>query len=76
MVWVLRTIKNNYPSLNEIFGLSRPKNIPFDAQFHLNPNKEKLRDLYGTSDIFLFPSLQEGSGNPLEKRWFQEALVT
>lgn len=61
----LRKIKEKYSDVAiQIFGLSKPKYIPFDAQFFLSPTKEKLRELYGTSDIFLFPSIQEGSGNP------------
>jgi len=62
---VLKNIKERYPDIEvQIFGLSEPKHIPFDAKFYLNPKKDKLKELYGTSDIFLFPSVQEGSGNP------------
>ena len=62
---VLKKIKNKYPAVKiQIFGLTKPDFIPFDTEFILKPDKNKLRELYGSSEIFLFPSIQEGSGNP------------
>lgn len=62
---VLRRVKEVHPEVKvQIFGLSQPKPLPFEAAIYLRPDRYKLRELYGTSDIFLFPSIQEGSGNP------------
>lgn len=42
-------------------------NLPDDVEYYQNPTKQKLLDLYSNSDIFIFPSLEEGWGlTPLE----------
>ena len=61
----LKRINKKYPNVKiQLWGLTKPKNIPFNASFTHKPYKKKLKEMYGTSDIFLFPSIQEGSANP------------
>jgi len=60
----LTQLKDQYPAIRIImFGWNKPKHLPFEAEFHRRPVKEKLRSIYAQSDIYLFTSLQEGSGN-------------
>ncbi len=35
-----------------------------DIEFHRLPYKERLREIYNSLDIFVFPSHYEGFGNP------------
>lgn len=61
---VLKQLKDQHPAIRILmFGLNRPKHIPFGAEFHFRPFKEELKSIYSQSDIYLFTSLQEGSGN-------------
>jgi glycosyltransferase involved in cell wall biosynthesis len=60
--------KNTFPNLRLImFGMfSKPK---FDCvdEYYQNPSQEKLRELYQSSDIFIYPSREEGWGlTPIE----------
>ena len=60
----LKQLKDQHPAIRILmFGLNRPKHIPFGAEFHFRPFKEELKSIYSQSDIYLFTSLQEGSGN-------------
>lgn len=60
----LSQLKIKYPNIKIImFGLNKPKKIPFEAEFHLKPFKEKIKSIFSQTDIYLFTSLQEGSGN-------------
>lgn len=62
---VLKKVKERHPEAKIVlFGWNEPKNLSFEAEFHLRPVKEKLRAIYARSDIFLSPSLQEGYHNP------------
>jgi len=62
---VLTEVQRRYPSLKIVlFGWKRPKALPFKAEFHWRPVKERLRAIYGQSDIFLWTSFREGFGNP------------
>lgn len=62
---VLKEVKERHPEVKVLlFGWKKPKGLLFEAEFHPRPVKEKLRAIYARSDIFLFPSLREGSGNP------------
>lgn len=50
-----------------MFGMCDNSNLPDDVEYYQNPTKQKLLDLYSNSDIFIFPSLEEGWGlTPLE----------
>lgn len=43
-----------------LFGLSRGKDVPADAEFHRDPSAQELRRLYGASDVFVSTSWMEG----------------
>ena len=47
-----------------MFGPSGGKDIPKYAEFHERITTNKLRDLYCSCDIFMFPSRCEGFGLP------------
>lgn len=60
----LKQLKDQHPYIRIVmFGWNKPKSIPFEVEFHRRPVKEKLKSIYAKSDIYLFTSLQEGSGN-------------
>jgi glycosyltransferase involved in cell wall biosynthesis len=61
-------VKSKIPDLKLIlFGMENGPNIPDYAEFHLDPNKQELKEIYCKSDIFIFPSRNEGWGlTPLE----------
>lgn len=56
------------PSIKLIsFGAERPGfdlRLPEYAEFHYRPPQQKLRDLYGQCDVWLFGSAREGFGLP------------
>lgn len=61
----LREIKERYPEVKIIlFGWGKPPMLPIDAEFHFRPVKDRLRNIYSRSDIFLSPSRQDGWNNP------------
>jgi len=47
-----------------MFGPYKSKNVPEYVDFYEKPNNEKLREIYNSCDIFIFPSHQEGFGMP------------
>ncbi len=50
-----------------MFGTCKKDNLPVGIHYVENPTQEELLRLYQQSDIFLFPSLEEGWGlTPLE----------
>lgn len=50
-----------------MFGICDSKNLPNYVEYYKKPSREKLVELYSMSDIFIFPSLEEGWGlTPLE----------
>lgn len=50
-----------------MFGMCDRSNLPSYVEYYQNPSKEKIVELYSTSDIFIFPSVEEGWGlAPLE----------
>lgn len=61
-------VKKKYPmSKLRMFGLCDGGNLPEYVEYYQNPSKEKIVNLYSMSDIFIFPSLEEGWGlTPLE----------
>jgi L-malate glycosyltransferase len=57
--------KRKYPDIQLVlFGERRGKGVPEDAELHKFPSSDKLRELYNSLDIFIFPSHYEGFGNP------------
>ena len=61
----IELVKNKHPNIKLVmFGTKNGKERPDDAEFHLKPTPEELRQLYCRSDIFIFPSRSEGYGLP------------
>jgi glycosyltransferase involved in cell wall biosynthesis len=60
-----------------MFGTRKPKvGLSHDVEFHENPPQHKLREIYGSCDIWLFPSHTEGCPLvPMEAMACQCALV-
>lgn len=65
---VYESIKKEYPNIHlRMFGMNDNSNLPEYVEYYQNPTKQKIVDLYSDSDIFIFPSLEEGWGlTPLE----------
>ena len=58
---ILRKLKEKYTDLRfKCFGVDRYNEMPEYVEFYKNPDDEELRQLYGNSDIFIYPSLFEG----------------
>ncbi len=56
-------IKKKYPDVTlKMFGLRKSENVPDYVDFYENPSRETIVDLYNGSDIFIFPSIEEGWG--------------
>lgn len=70
--------RDRYPELRLVlFGLRRGADVPPDVEFHQNPDRESLRQLYAASDVFLCPSWFEGWGLPaMEAMACRCAVVT
>jgi len=67
-----------YPDIQLVmFGTRKPVSaLPDDVEFHENPPQHKLREIYGSCDIWLFPSRMEGCPLvPMEAMACQCALV-
>jgi len=47
-----------------MFGPYKGQDVPKYVEFHEKPSNEKLREIYNSCDIFVFPSRQEGFGMP------------
>lgn len=51
----------------KLFGTEYGEDIPQYAEFYLNPDKDTLRKIYCDSEIFIYPSRNEGWGlTPME----------
>ncbi len=67
-----------YPDIQLVmFGTRKPKpGLPDDVEFHENPPQHKLREIYGSCDIWLSPSRVEGFALvPMEAMAGQCAVV-
>jgi len=61
----LYVAKKKHPNIQlALFGEPKDKEVREDIEFHKFPSKDKLRELYNSIDIFVFPSRCEGFGNP------------
>ena len=60
--------KRKIPNMSmRMFGLCDADDLPSYIEYHENPSKRELVDLYSSSDIFIFPSIEEGWGlTPIE----------
>lgn len=69
--------REKYPNLKlSMFGIKDYHNIPDYVEYYENPSINELVDLYSKSDIFIFPSLEEGWGlTPVEAMACQCAIV-
>lgn len=65
---VFEEISSRYSNCKLLmFGTCDGSNLPDYVEYYQCPSKEKLVELYSSSDIFIFPSLEEGWGlTPLE----------
>ena len=61
-------VKKKYSNVKlRMFGICDRTNLPEDVEYFQNPSKGKIVELYSKSDIFIFPSIEEGWGlTPLE----------
>ncbi len=72
------TARAVYPDIHLVmFGTQKPKaGLPRDVEFHENPPQHKLREIYGSCDIWLSPSRIEGFALvPMEAMAGQCAVV-
>lgn len=68
--------KANSNCVLRMFGMCDKHNLPSYVEYYQNPSKEELLKLYSISDIFLFPSLEEGWGlTPIEAMACRCAVV-
>ncbi|GAH78739.1 unnamed protein product, partial [marine sediment metagenome] len=57
--------REKYPDIQLVmFGPLRGEDIPKYVEFHQRPSNDRLRKIYNSCDIFLFPSHCEGFGTP------------
>ena len=65
---VFNRIKKEYPKAKLImFGMCDNSNLPSDVEYHQNPPRKELVELYNRVQFFIFPSLEEGWGlTPIE----------
>lgn len=69
--------RETFPSIQLVmFGLKRGHNVPEYVEFHENPLREELRQIYCSCDIFVSPSWTEGCQlPPMEAMACQCAVV-
>jgi len=59
-----------------MLGVEKGKDAPQDCEFHWNPDQARIKDIYSSCDIFLFPGRKEAFANtPFEAMACQCALV-
>lgn len=65
---VFNRIRKEYPKAKLImFGMRDNSNLPSDVEYHQNPTRKELVELYNQAHFFIFPSLDEGWGlTPVE----------
>lgn len=70
-------IREKYPNSKlRMFGFCDSSNVPSYVEYHQNPTKAELVNMYSESDVFIFPSLEEGWGlTPFGGNWLATVLV-
>lgn len=65
---VFEEVKKKYPNCKlRMFGMCDGTMLPSYVEYYQNPTKKRIIELYSMSNIFIFPSLEEGWGlTPLE----------
>ncbi|GAB6676584.1 glycosyltransferase family 4 protein [Bacillus cereus] len=59
----IKIVREKYPNLElTLFGQENPGGLPRYVNFYENPDRELLKKLYEDTDIFIFPSREEGWG--------------
>jgi hypothetical protein len=58
--------KRAHPDIELVMFSTKKKgqNVPEYAEYHQNPSQDKLREIYCSLDLFLWPSLNEGGSLP------------
>jgi len=71
-------VREKYPDIQLVmYGPDSGENVPKYAEFYEKPSNDKLREIYNSCDIFVFPSHQEGFGMPpMEAMACKCAVVT
>jgi len=60
-----RIVREKYPHIQLVmFGPGSDKDVPKYVEFYEKPDSHKLRKIYNSCDIFVFPSHCEGFGMP------------
>ena len=74
---VFEKCREYFPEITlKMFGLCDSNNLPEYIDYIQNPNDDDLIKLYSESDIFIFPSIEEGWGlTPLEAMACKCAVV-
>ena len=56
-----RLVKDKYPNVSlNMFGMFKDPKIEIVDNYYRNPSKEQLIKLYQQSDIFIYPTREEG----------------
>lgn len=59
----IELVRKQYPNIKvKAFGSKRGEDIPDYIEFYENPTREELKQIYIDSDIYVFPSRNEGWG--------------
>jgi len=71
-------VREKHPNVQLVmFGPTPDRDVPSYVEFHEKAYKDKLREIYNSCDIFVFPSHVEGFGMPpLEAMLCKCAVVT
>ena len=69
--------KKSVPNIRlTMFGMTKSKNVPEWIEYYQDPSQDKIVELYRNSDIFIFPSLEDGWGlTPIEAMACKCAVV-
>lgn len=76
-IQVFERVREKYPEIKiKMFGMCSNNNLPDYVEYIYMPSPDTLKKLYCESDIFIFPSLEEGWGlTPIEAMACECAVV-